>query len=158
MKQFVRALLGATAVLVVACDPGMTIRQTKSSGEVTNGGHAASPQVAIDVKTSHPLIGETWYAPQVRITNSSDSPITVTSIELTARRTTYANKPPQPGIYPLVVSPGKTEALLVWFDIGDAVKKTFQQPAELRVHYRSGSKEEIARTSIVGGPLDTSTL
>jgi hypothetical protein len=156
VKNKVRILAAVIAILAVACDPGMTIRQTKSPHEGTSGIGAAGAQVAIDVKTSHPLTGETWYAPQVRITNSSDSSITITSVELISQGATYANKPPQPGFYPLVVQAGRTEGLLVWFDLKDAVKKTFHQPAELRVHYRKDNKEEIARTSVVGGPLNTS--
>jgi hypothetical protein len=135
------------AILMVACDPGMTIRQTKSPGV----------RVVIDVKTSHQLIGETHYAPQVKITNASDSSIAITSVDLISQSATYANKPIQPGLYPLVVQPGKTEDLLVWFDLNDAVNRTFRQPAELRVHYRKDNKEEIAYTSVVGGPLNTAT-
>ena len=33
-----------------------------------------------------------WYAPQVKITNSSDSPITITSVELAARRETHRSE------------------------------------------------------------------
>jgi hypothetical protein len=42
------------SLLLVACDPGMTIRQIKAS----NG---ASDPITIEVKTQHPLIGHTWY-------------------------------------------------------------------------------------------------
>ena len=135
----------------------MTIRQTKSPYAGTSGISSASAQIAIDVKMSHPLTGETMYAPQVTITNSSDSSITITGVELISRGVTYANNPPQLGLYPLVVQPGRTEGLLVWFDLKDSVKKTFHQPAELRVHYRKDSREKIVHTSVVGGPLNTST-
>jgi hypothetical protein len=157
VKNKVRILVVAMPILTAGCDPGMTIRQTKSSYRATSEINPEDAQVAIDVKTSHPLTGETWYAPQVKITNSSNSAITVTSVELTSRGATYTNKPPQPGFYPLLVQPGKTEGLLVWFDLNEAVKKTFQQQAELRVHYRKDNKEEIAHASIVGGPLNTAT-
>jgi hypothetical protein len=158
MKNMVRILGVAIAGLAVSCDPGMTIRQAKAPDEAVSGISAGGAQVAIDVKTSHPIIGETWYAPQVRITNSSDSSITIINVDLTARGTTYTNKPPQPGCYPLAVQPGKTEALLVWFDLNESVKKSFyKQPAELRVYYRKDNKEWIAHTSVVGGPLNTAT-
>lgn len=75
------------------------------------------------VKTEHPLIGETRYVPQVMVTNNSDSPITITSVELVAKRGTNANKPRQPGSYPLAVPPGKTETLDIWFDLADYVKE-----------------------------------
>lgn len=150
MKKAGGAFLTAVMVLTIGCDPGMMIRQTTSSGA------ASGASVAVYVKTSHPLIGETWYAPEVKVTNSSDSPIAVTGVELAARSVTYANKPRRPGTYPLIVPPGKTEALDIWFDLHDAVKKTFQESAELRVLYRRSGKEEIAQANIIGGPLNTS--
>jgi hypothetical protein len=138
------------SLLLVACDPGMTIRQIK----VSNG---TSAQLTINVKTQHPLIGHTWYVPQVTVTNSSDSPITITSVELVAKRGTYVNKPRQLESYPSAVPAGKTETLDIWFDLTDDVKETFfRQPAELRVHYKSRGQDETAHVSIIGGPLDTS--
>jgi hypothetical protein len=150
VKETAGLLLTALLVLTIACDPGMTIRQTSSLGATNGAG------VAVYVKTSHPLIGETWYAPEVKVTNSSDSPITVTRVELTTQRATYTNKPRSSGTYPLIVPPRETEALDIWFDLHDDVKKTFQQSAELRAHYRSSGKEEIAQSNIIGGPLNTS--
>ncbi len=138
------------SLLLVACDPGMTIRQIKAS----NG---TSARITLNVKTEHPLIGHTWYVPQVTVTNSSDSPFTITSVELVAKRGTYVNKPRRPGSYPLDVPPGKTEILDIWFDLTDDVKETFfRQPAELRVHYKSRDQDETAHVSVIGGPLDTS--
>jgi hypothetical protein len=138
------------SLLLVACDPGMTIRQI----EVSNG---TSAQLTINVKTQHPQSGHTWYVPQVTVTNSSDSPIAITSVELAATRGAYVNKPRQPESYPSVVPPGKTETLDIWFDLTDDVKETFfRQPAELRVHYKSRGQDETAHVSIIGGPLDTS--
>ena len=96
-----------------------------------------------------------WYAPDTKVTNSSESPITVTGVELIARGVTYANRPGRPGTYPLIVFPGETDALDIWFDLHDDVKKTFQQSAELRVHYRGGDIEEVAQVKIIGGPLNT---
>jgi hypothetical protein len=139
VKDTVGALLTGVLVLTIACDPGMTIHQTSSLGAINGAG------VVLYVKTSHPLIGETWYAPEVKVTNSSDSPITVTGVELTVERATYANKPRRSGTYPLIVPPRETEALDIWFDLRDDVKKSFQQSADLRVHYQSSSgKEQIA--------------
>jgi hypothetical protein len=154
VKQAVKAFLAAMVIFVAACDPGMTIHQVKSLREVPSGGGAPSPQVAINIETSHPFIGETWYTSRVGITNWFDLPITVTSIDLTAQGSTLTAKPPQPGSYPFVVLPRETKTLFVLIDLHDDVKKTFRKPAELHVHYRNGDKEEIASTAIVGGPLN----
>jgi hypothetical protein len=122
LRQIVSALFSAILLLMDACDPGMTIRQNKS---LSRAGGAAMPAVAIHVKTSHPLIGQTCYAPEVKVTNPSDSPITITSVELVTRRETYANKTARPGTYPLVIQPGSTEIIDVGFRLNDDVKKTF---------------------------------
>jgi hypothetical protein len=144
MRRLAGTLLSVLLVLAIGCDPGMTIRQTHSLGA------ADGTSVAVHVNSSHPLIGETWYAPVVTVTNSSDSPIAVTGVELGAGDVTYANKTRRPGTYPLLVPSGKTEALDTWFDLHDGVKRTFQQSAEIRVHYRRGGKEEIARANLIG--------
>jgi hypothetical protein len=149
VKWRLGTLLTATLVVTVACDPGMTISQASSPGA------AKGARVAVNVKTSHPLVGETWYAPDTKVRNSSESPITVTGVELSARGVTYANRPRRPGTYPLIVPPGGTDALDIWFDLNDGVKKTFQQSAELRVHYRNGDGEEVAEVKMIGGPLNT---
>jgi hypothetical protein len=149
VKWRLGTLLTATLVVTVACDPGMTISQA-SAPEAGKGA-----RVAVNVKTSHPLVGETWYAPDAQVTNSSESPITVTGVELSARGVTYANRPGRPGTYPLIVAPGKTDALDIWFDLSDDVKKTLQQAAGLRVHYRVGDREEVAEVKMIAGPLNT---
>ena len=152
MKQLLGTILMPALLLVVACDPGMTIRQTEGASEATSG--VAEPDVALRVKTSHPFIGETWYAPEVVLTNSYGAPVTVTGVDLVTESATYPNKPPQPGTYPAVVPPGRTEGLLVWFDLNDPVNKTFfKKLARLRVHNRIGSREETVEAGIVGGTL-----
>ena len=137
----------AVSFLPVACDPGMTIRQMKAST-------GTSAPIKIEVKTEHPLVGEDLYVPNVTVTNILDSPITITSVELAAKRSTYANKPRHAESYPSVVAPGKTEALDIWFHLADDLKKTFfRQPAELRVHYKIRGQDETAHVSVIGGPL-----
>jgi hypothetical protein len=137
------------SLLLVACDPGMTIRQIKASDET-------SAPIRIEVKAQHPLIGHKFYAPQVTVINVSNSPVTITSVGLAAKQTTYTNKPLHSGSYPLTVPPGKAGTLDIWFDLADDVKNTFfRQPAELEVHYTSQGQDETARVPIIGGPFNT---
>jgi hypothetical protein len=157
VKNTLATLIATMTVLAVGCDPGMSIRQTKSSYEATNGASATGARIVIDVKTTRQIIGETHYAPQVKITNASTSSIAITSVDLISLGTTYANKPLQPGFYPLALQPGKTEDLLVCFDLNDAVNRIFQHPAELLVHCRNDNKEEIVHAVVVDGPLNTAT-
>jgi len=128
----------------------MTIRQTSSAGV------ANDVTLSVFVKTSHPLIGEAWYAPEVKVTNASGLPVTITSVELVTGRTTYLNKPLQSETHPVIVAPRGTETLEVRFSLNKGVKRIFEQPATLRVRYRSAGKEGNTQANLVGGPLDKS--
>lgn len=152
MRWIIDLLFGAVSILLAGCDPGLTIRQVEITRESSE-----NHQVTIHIKTNHQLIGDTKYVPEVRVTNSSGAPITVTKVELAERKATYENKPVRLGSYPVPISPGDTKVLDVWFELNDSVRTIFHTPIELRVHYRSGDKDEIARATIVGGRLDTSS-
>jgi len=155
MKGTFLFALGLLLIAVACGDPGMTIYQTNS-----NQSTSAPELVAVRVKASHPLIGETSYAPDndVTVTNSFDKPIVITKVELLANGTTYQHKHTgATNEYPLTVAAGKTETLPLWFDLKDYVKETFKNPAELRVYYRNGREESVAQAFIVGGPLDMQT-
>lgn len=52
-----KILVFVISQLSVACGPGMTIRQINSANA------SADRSVTVHVKTMHPLMGETWYAP-----------------------------------------------------------------------------------------------
>jgi len=149
----VRTVFAAFALtlplLIVACDPGVTIRQADSRTET---GKRSS--VLLHVKSTHQLIGNTWYAPRVTVTNTSEAPVLVTGIELATRQKIYSDGSPQPQDFPEEVLPRQAQNFTVLFRLDDAVYKTFREPAELRVHYRYGSSEDTARTAVVSGPLD----
>jgi hypothetical protein len=132
----------------------MTVRQLKSSDQAPHGSTMPAPQVIVHIKTTRQLIGETWYAPEVKVTNSSKAPITITDVKLAARSKTYTNMPSRPEIYPLTIQPGGTETLDVMFRLDAAVYKTFQQSAELLVQYRSEGTQGIAHASVIGGRLE----
>jgi hypothetical protein len=53
-------------------------------------------------------------------------------------------------------TPGNTETMKVSFRLDAGVHETFRQPAELRVHYLTGNKEEIARITLLRGPNEIS--
>src|ERR1700675_3361215 len=97
------AILAAISALMMACDPGVSIRQIKSQGQTIVGRVAAENKVVIDVKTTRQLIGEAWYDPEVQVTNSTSSPITIESIELATRDKTYTNTSVRPETSPLKI-------------------------------------------------------
>lgn len=151
MKRIGTLYLITVLLLLIACDPAITLRQI----DPPNG---TSAQIQIRVKTQHPLIGRTWYVPQITIVNTSDSPICVTSVELATKRGKYVNNPRHGVSYPLDIEPGKPETIGAWFDLSDDVRKTFfRQPTQLLVHYNSRGREETTSVSVIGGNLDTNS-
>jgi len=144
-------------LLLAGCDPGMSIRQavqrdsTRISPGMVNRG-----SLAIHVKTSHVMIGETWYSPEITATNTFDSPVSVSAVELVVKGSTYSTEARRTGLSPVVVPSGQTETLDISFTLHHDVKTTFyKQSGELRVHYQRDGVEEIAQSRIIGGPLDT---
>jgi hypothetical protein len=150
----------AIQVLTVGCDPGMIIRQASVPGRAPYAGTSPEARVEVSAKTTHQLIGETWYDPEVKVTNLSGSPITVTDIELSARGKVYASNWTQwsrPGAFPLTIQPGNSGPLEISFRLDEDVWKTFfRHPAELLVHCTMGADSMVARASIVGAHLDGS--
>jgi P pilus assembly chaperone PapD len=148
MKLFFATLVIFLLLVSSACDPGMTIYQTNLEQN-----SSTSHPITVRIKSTRPFIGETWYSPDdVTVINSTQDAIVITKVELFANGKTYNNKPPgAEHDYPLTLSPGKTERLPVWFDLNDSVKRTFETQVELRVYYRRGLEESIARAFITGG-------
>jgi hypothetical protein len=144
------AVVGLSLVLLVAvaCDPGVTVRQSRS-----NVGTPLTDAVELDVKTSRHLIGESWYAPKVEIGNHSYSPIYVTNVELIAQGRTLQNAPRRVGTYPAEIAAGKSDVLDIWFNLADSVRNTFREPAILRVHYLNKSSEQTVSVQLIGGGL-----
>jgi hypothetical protein len=155
LNRVLRTVFVSMPLLMVACDPGMSIRQVKAPLQGTVRGAASDADVIISVNTTHQLIGVKWYDPRIKVTNVSNQPITITNIELFARAKTYANEPPQfqPAPYPLSMAPGSTEVLQGNFWLDEDVQNTFQKSAELLVYYKIGEKQGIARVRVVRGSL-----
>ena len=76
-------------ILVVGCDPGITVRQIDSSVESESAAATTIPKISVEVKTTSQLIGQRLYDPHVTATNLSDVPVTITSIELVASSGTF---------------------------------------------------------------------
>jgi hypothetical protein len=141
----------ALPLLIVACDPGVTIHQADSLTET-----GKSSGVILRVKSTHQFIGDTRYVAQVTVTNALEAPVLVTGTELATKQKIYSDSSPRPQDFPEEVLPRQAHDFTVLFRLDDAVYKTFKESAELRVHYRNGSREDTARIAIVLGSLDDS--
>ena len=149
-------MLLAALISVVACDPGMTVRQINSSVESENTAVNAIPKISVAVRTTHQLIGEEWYDPQVTATNPSDVPLTITSVELIAGKQTFKNEDRAAKDYPITLLPRSTVPLSVDFKFSTDVdvNRAFKNPGELRVHYSSQQGAGIASATVARGPLN----
>jgi hypothetical protein len=114
--------------------PGNNHRQINATADSERTAVIVTPDITIEVRTTHQLIGERWYDPQVNVMNSSDSPITITSVELVAQGVTYENKPRAKKTYPLTLLVRSTASLDIAFDFSEGVHRIFQEPVELRIH------------------------
>jgi hypothetical protein len=138
-------------LLIVACDPGVTIRQADSPKEI-----GKSSGVILRVKSAREFIGTAYYAAKVTVTNNSEATVLVTGIELATKQRIYTDTSSRTQDFPGEILAKQSHDFGVLFRLDDAVYKTFKEPAELRVRYRGGSSEDTARTSIVLGSLDDS--
>jgi len=135
---------------ILGCDPGMTIHQAVQRSN--RNGLPATPNLndlTISVRTFSSLIGYSSYAPDVTVTNSSASSITIKDIELTAKGIVYANR--QQDGYPFMLAPGQTQVFGGWFDLREDLWKTFfKQRGDLRVNYVKDGQEMTAHAAIAG--------
>ena len=140
-------------LLIVGCDPGMTIRQAVQR---SNRNLPATPNpndLTISVRTFSSLIGYSSYAPDVTVTNSSAASITIKDIELTAKGIVYANR--QQDGYPFMLASGQTQVFGGLFNLRDDLWTTFsKQPADLRIEYLIDGEQRTAHASIIGERLN----
>jgi hypothetical protein len=148
MKLVIGILLFALIGSLTACDPGMSVRPVAQKKPISG-----AQDLVIDVAPVNEFIGSTWYMAKANITNSANSTITITKCELAAERNTYQARLGGGKSYPIELAPGETKLGCGFFELHDPVHKTFKDPAELRIHYSIGGREEIARVTVAGGPL-----
>jgi hypothetical protein len=141
-------------LLIVGCfgDAAMTIRRAVQR-ELPRSTVAPGPSdMTIFVRTVHPFTSATWYTPDIAVTNSSASSITINAVELTAKGVLYTNQ--QPGAYPVAVASGRTQVLKIAFKLREDVWQTFfKEPADLRVGYVINGKEMTGHVNIIGDVL-----
>jgi hypothetical protein len=149
-QTLARALLLVALTLLTACDPGITIRQINSTVQAEKQ-PTVIPKLSVEVQTTHQLIGEGWYHPQIKIVNSSDFPMTITGIELIAGGVTYENSPHHAKNYPLTLAAQSSASLDVEFRFSQGVYKVFENPSELRIQYSSRGDSGFTRIALASG-------
>lgn len=142
-------LLLLICLAIIGCDPAISIRQV----ELPDKPHDSN--IEIQIPLSRPLIGEGMYAPgPVQVTNLTQTSLKITSIQLISGQKSFPYEQVGPAKYPVVVSPGKSATLPVWFNLGSSVATVFKDTVEFRVLYEQGSEKNQASVYLIGGPLD----
>jgi hypothetical protein len=135
-----------------ACDPGMSIRQIVAKNVASKGDDRFGAQVVVHVETVNEFIGSKWYGAKVTLGNASNSPVAVSSVELAAQEKLYANRSPEV-IYPLPIPPGGAKTIRVAFLLEEDVHKTFENGADLLVHFQDGTREGVSSAHLKNGGL-----
>ena len=142
-------LLTLLCFAVAACDPGMTI------GEKTTGTpRTPMPEgcrLEIHAKDTHQLIGESWYDPEVTVTNLGESPIAIDRIELISEGRTYnLEEWAEKGLDRTIPAHG-TKTLKIGFDLKkSAVYEAFKQPVIIRFQYSIAKVTRECTLEVVG--------
>ena len=97
--------------------------------------------------------GSRFYGAKAKLTNLSESSITIKGCELAAQNVIYESHLGGGESYPFELAPGASTYFGPFFQLKDPVHDVFKQPAELRVHYVIDGREEFARAILRGGSL-----
>ncbi len=149
VKRVVLILSLAALVLTAGCDPAITVRQGSMVRRSATGSGIVQPELAVRVEKYRNLVGSAFYSPKIKVTNISDSPITITSIALVTEWDSFTDSPRRSQSFPLTLPPGATENLETAFDLRQGIQRTFRKPAELRVHYRDTGGDGTARVRVL---------
>lgn len=146
MNRVAIVVLFATIASIVACDPGMTIRQIRAES-------STGVQLVIEVSPANKFIGSRIYGAKTKLTNQSNSSIAIQRCDLVSPNATYESRLGGGESYPFVLAPRASKYFGPFFQLKDPVHDVFKHPAELRVHYVIDGREVIARASLSGGSL-----
>lgn len=138
-------LLFVAISLIAACDPAMSIRQVPPA----NPG-SGSDQLAIEIAPVKEFTSSTFYMAKARITNSSNSPVTITGCELIAREGSYQAKLGSGDSYPIELASGTGTLGCGFFELREPVRKVFESPAEVRIHYVIAGQGKVAKVTLEG--------
>jgi hypothetical protein len=148
MNKVAKIVLFPTVALLVACDPGMTIRQVQSRTSSTS-----HEQLVIEVSPVNEFMHSRFYGTKTKLTNISNSSIVITGCQLVDRNTAYQSRLGGGESYPIELAPGMSKEFGPFFELPGPVREVFKKPSELLVHYSIEGREEIARAILLGGKL-----
>lgn len=142
-------LLTLLCLTVAACDPGMTIGEKPRGTFRTPIPEGCS--LELHAKDTHQLIGESWYDPEVTITNLDESPVVIDRIELISEGRTYnLEQWAEKGLDRTIPAHG-TKTLKIGFDLNkSAVYEAFRQPAIIRFRYTIAKVAKECTLEVVG--------
>lgn len=125
----------------MGCDPGMIIRQHEGKDAAVSSEEASDSNIAIRVADLNALIGETWYAPEVDVTNTGAASIHITKFELVTSKRVYLLSERFEKKIQRNIDTGGSVHLRLWFDLDEPVYRAFHDGAALKVYYEYQGRE-----------------
>jgi len=122
-------------IAIIGCDPGMIIRQRVTDITFPNKDTSKEIPLALHVRETSQLIGETWYVPEVELTNNNVSSISIVRFELLSMNRTYQNKESLHEESSHNLKSGASIIIKPWFDLDEPIYNVFKTGAELKVYY-----------------------
>lgn len=147
-------IAGVVCIAISGCDSGMSIRQRPD----TKGPEPAATMadgIEVSVETTHPLIAEDWYAPDVTVTNRGAVTLTITAAELVGSSGTTSCEPGDLSHLPQDIPPHQACTISPYFKLKNPVHKEFAGPVELWVHYTDRKKESQQVVVLEGAALES---
>lgn len=151
MHWNLRALLLLTLLCfnAAACDPAMTIGEKPGQTGRTSTPEGCS--LELHAKDTRQLIGESWYDPEVTVTNLNELPVVIDRIELIIQGRTYDLEQWAESRLDRTIPAHGTKALNIGFDLKkSAVSEAFKQPAVIRFRYTIAKVAKECTLEVVG--------
>jgi|GEM_PF-5137655 len=105
----------------------------------------------IHAKETHQLIGESWYDPEVTVTNLGKSSVAIDRIELISEGRTYNLEEWAEKRLDRTIPAHGTKTLKIGFDLNkSAVHEAFKQPAIIRFQYSIANVAKECTLEVVG--------
>ena len=146
MRALPAAILCAT---LISCDPGLSIHQSSDGSREAVGAAADGCALDIRIATSQHLIGETWYFPELSITNRGKVSAALTSIELLTEVRSYEAQDTTK--LKDEIPANASNKISTLFEFGETpLYQVFSKPATLRVQYLSAGNSRACEVQVVG--------
>src|SRR5438128_9932832 len=111
-------LIALPCIGIAACDPAMTIHERQGGNSRIPSTVSEECSLELHARDTRQLIGETWYDPELTVTNLSESPVAIDRIELVIQGVTYSLERWAENKVDRTIPAHATKRLNIGFDLG----------------------------------------